>query len=382
MPNYQDFSLYQNILTLCILLTSFATFITIAANNTKEVKMSIAFILWHTIFSIGYYFYTLNSAADAKVYFRNSIMHNDFSLKPGSQIITCITSFFTKGFFEFSYLNITLVYNFIGALGLLFLYKAIHFKMKGLSIYWFLILFIPSMSFWSSGLGKEPFAFLGVCLFLYSIAQNKTNQVLLGLALISMFIVRPHIALMMLVSSVIYFIIRAKVHPVFKLISLPIILGSVVLSLSYVQKYVGLEDGSLETIGAYIDQRQGYNLGGGSSVDIASMSYPMQMFTYVFRPLPFDAHSMVALITSIENTILLLLFLFISFKSKFNLRVLLEDKNLWLFTYAFLTCTVLALTTANLGIATRQKWMFMPVVLYLLIYAYHDYNVKKNREYA
>lgn len=382
MPNYQDFSFYQNILTLCILFTSFAAFIAIDITTRKDIKMNIALILWHTIFSIGYYLYTLNSGADAKTYFRNSVIQSDFGLKPGSQIITHITSLFSRGFFEFSYLNTTLLYNFVGALGLSFLYKAIKFKIKNLSGYWLLILFIPSMSFWSSGLGKDPFAFLGVCLFLYSIILIKTNKILLGLAFISMFIVRPHIALIMLVSFVIYFIIRIKIHPAFKLISLPIILGSVILSFKYVQRFVGLEDTSLESVSAYIDKRQGYNLQGGSSIDIASMNYPMQMFTYVFRPLPFEAHSIVALITSIENTILLLLFLLIGFKSKFDFRVLLENKNLWLFTYAFLTCTVLALTTANLGIATRQKWMFMPVVLYLLIYAYHDYTVKNNRDYV
>lgn len=381
MPNYQDFSFYQNSLTLVILIISYLLILSIGYKGKREALLGTYIFIWHTFFSFAYYWYSLGVSADARGYFRKSLIDNAYSLKPGSHLITNITSLFSKGFFEFSYLNITLVYNFIGVLGLLFLYKAIQSKNKNLSKYWLLILFIPSMSFWSSGLGKEPFAFLGVCLFLYSITQSKNNQILLSLAFISMFIVRPHIALIMLVSLVIYFIIRTKVHPVLKLISLPIILASIILSLGYVQNYVGLEDASFESVGTYIDQRQGYNLQGGSSVDIASMSYPMQMFTYVFRPLPFDAHSLVALITSIENTILLLLFLFISFKSKFNIRVLFEDKNLLLIIYTFLTCTVLATVTANLGIATRQKWMFMPVVLYLLIYAYHDYTVKKNKGY-
>ena len=201
-------------------------------------------------------------------------------------------------------------------------------------------------------------------------------------AFLAMFMVRPHIAAMMIMSFVIYFIIKSKTHVIFKVVTIPIILIASIITLQFVQQYVGLGDLSVEGIDKYVNKRQGYNLEGGSSVDIASMSYPMQMFTYVFRPLPFEAHSIVALITSIENTILLLLLLYISFKSKFNLRILLEDKNLWLFTYAFLTCTVLALTTANLGIATRQKWMFMPVVLYLLIYAYHDYTAKKNKDYV
>ena len=196
-----------------------------------------------------------------------------------------------------------------------------------------------------------------------------------------MFMIRPHIALMMLISYVFYFIVRAKIHIIFKLLTLPIIFLGVFLSINIVQDYVGLEDASLGGVGSYVDQRQSYNQGGGSSLDIASMSYPMKMFTYIFRPLPFEAHSAVALVTSLENTILLLLFIYIVFKTKFNFRSFVQDKNLWLFTYIFLTCTILAMTTANLGIATRQKWMFMPVLLYLLIHAFHNHKAKNSRVY-
>ena len=102
----------------------------------------------------------------------------------------------------------------------------------------------------------------------------------------------------------------------------------------------------------------------------------MQMFTYVFRPLPFDANSVLALFTSFENTILLFLFIYIIYKSKFKFGTFVEGKHTWLLMYAFLTCTMLALTTANLGIATRQKWMFMPILIYLLIYAFYKHKNK------
>jgi hypothetical protein len=38
---------------------------------------------------------------------------------------------------------------------------------------------------------------------------------------------------------------------------------------------------------------------------------------------------------------------------------------MWL--YVLLTWVVLATTTANLGISMRQKWMFTPVLVFLLI---------------
>ena len=156
--------------------------------------------------------------------------------------------------------------------------------------------------------------------------------------------------------------------------TLPIIFSVLIFSSGFVQQYVGLEEASLDSVSGYVDDRQNFNQGGGSSIDLQSMSYPMQMFTYIFRPLPFDAHSALALFTSIENTILLILFLYVLFKNKFRLHSFIEGKNAWLLIYASLTCSMLAITTANLGIATRQKWMFMPILIYLLVYAFYQYK--------
>ena len=48
-------------------------------------------------------------------------------------------------------------------------------------------------------------------------------------------------------------------------------------------------------------------MGGGSSLDISGMSPPMQLATYLYRPLPFEAHNVTALAASLENVFLLLL---------------------------------------------------------------------------
>ena len=48
--------------------------------------------------------------------------------------------------------------------------------------------------------------------------------------------------------------------------------------------YIGLSEADeLSDVDAYVDKRQNSNLSGGSSLDIASMSLPMQMLSYLFR---------------------------------------------------------------------------------------------------
>ncbi|MEQ1388958.1 hypothetical protein ABLT88_05520 [Acinetobacter radioresistens] len=369
------FDYYQSLLFISILSFIFIFLFFSFIRSKKDFFLIFFISTWHTFFSIIYYFFTLYNSADARRYYRLSLDGEHF-FSPGTKAIIFITSFFSKKL-EASYLNTTLIYGFLGTIGLLLLYRTLKPYLEHISWQWILVLFIPSMSFWSSGLGKDSLSFFAVCLFLYTLTTTEKIYFLLPLSFFAMFLVRPHIALMMIVSFVIYFIIRSRVHLLFKLITLPIILSGVIFSSSFVQQYVGLEEASLDSISSYVDERQNSNLEGGSSIDLQSMSYPMQMFTYIFRPLPFDAHSTLALFTSIENTILLILFLYILFKLKFRLHPFIEGKNAWLLIYTFLTCSMLAMTTANLGIATRQKWMFMPILLYLLVYAFYCYKQSK-----
>lgn len=368
---------YQNILTLLIIIISFSIVFLVGVKDKHDINKVVAIFIWHTFFSIVYFVYTLSNQADARKYYRVSLT-NGFDFSPGTKFIYYITSFPTQ-ILDASYINTALFYNFIGVLGLVFLYKSLKYSLVRLPWYWVFVLFIPSMSFWSGGLGKDAISFCATCLFLYAITTSKKTTLLAFISFVMMFMVRPHIAALMLVSYVIYFVIQSKTHLVIKALILPFIGIGVFLSIGFVQQYIGLEDASLDNVTGYIDERQVSNLGGGSSLDIASMSYPMQMFTYVFRPLPFEAHNIVSLVTAIENTAILFLFLYILLKIKFDLKIFVQGKLLWLFMYAFLTCTILAVTTANLGIATRQKWMFMPVLLYLLIFAFCQYRTNNNR---
>ena len=363
---------YQIMLFVVILILSFLIIFISGCKQKKDIVIIISLFFWHTFFSITYYFFTFYNTADATLYYSRSLTEN-VNFYPGSPFIYYFSSLFSKGI-DANYLNTTLYFGFFGTLGLVLLYLSLKKILTKISWYWVFLLFIPSMSFWSSGLGKDSISFFAVCLFLYTITTNKKLYIFLPLSFFAMFMVRPHIALMMIVSFVIYFIIRSRVHLLVKLMTLPIIFSVLIFSSGFVQQYVGLEEASLDSVSGYVDDRQNFNQGGGSSIDLQSMSYPMQMFTYIFRPLPFDAHSALALFTSIENTILLILFLYVLFKNKFRLHSFIEGKNAWLLIYASLTCSMLAITTANLGIATRQKWMFMPILIYLLVYAFYQYK--------
>ena len=50
--------------------------------------------------------------------------------------------------------------------------------------------------------------------------------------------------------------------------------------------------------------------------------------------------------------------------------------HVFLWSYVFLSTIILSSMTANLGIAVRQKWMIMPIIIYLLLTIIKEHQLK------
>ncbi len=98
-----------------------------------------------------------------------------------------------------------------------------------------------------------------------------------------------------------------------------------------------------------------------------SIDFAQQLFTYMFRPVIFEVNSITTFAAALDNTILLYLFILgfvFTFRRKHKIY---NDNRVFMWVYALIAWLVLATTTANLGISLRQKWMFTPILIYLLI---------------
>jgi len=99
------------------------------------------------------------------------------------------------------------------------------------------------------------------------------------------------------------------------------------------------------------------------------MSLPIKLFSYMFRPVIFEASNVSALAAAIDNLILFYVFVrhgAVLFRKR---KRIYQENRVFLWTYSLSAWLVLAMTTANLGIALRQKWMFVPMLIYLFISA-------------
>lgn len=333
-------------------------------------RHSVFLYLWHTIFCLVYLWYTNNNAADALAYYRLAAT-GDFKLWPGTPAVVAINSVFIYGL-NFSLLGAFLVNNIFGFLGLLAFKGSLDFatrdKGKQMQLFVWLVVLLPSISFWSSALGKDSISFMATGFALWAALKLDKRIAFMAFAVFVMFLVRPHMAGMLVIALAFSMVLSTHVSLLRRFFMGTAALGIAVALVPFALKYAGVSDpSSAEAVVGFIEGRQGVNMGGGSSIDIASMSLPMQLFSYMFRPVIFEARSVTALVAALDNMILFFLFIAGVYTVIKNKTQKLTENRKFMWIYAVLAWVVLAMTTANLGIAVRQKWMFAPMLIFLLI---------------
>src|SRR4051794_10674391 len=170
--------------------------------GVKPIPSTLLY-LWHSAWAVSYSSYIMVNGGDAFDYFeraRFDFVQPDF----GTDFVIWLTSFPASiglGFWPISF-----VYNAAGALGLIFICATLREvsaeagKDRLTQFLVVLCLALPSMSFWTSGIGKDSIAFLSVGMLLWSTTHFGRRQIAAVAAVLIMLTVRPHIACLMVLS--------------------------------------------------------------------------------------------------------------------------------------------------------------------------------------
>ena len=354
-----------------------AGFLAFSARPFRSVsrKVSVALYLWHTFFTLYYARFALYNSADARGYFIRSLENNP-SFRLGTKAIDFITSIYTQ-FFGLSYLGTFLVYNIIGAIGLLAFVAAMREtscrKTARVRLYTTIIAFLPGLSFWSVAIGKDSPALLGTGLLSWAAIDLKRRWVAVLAGTVIYLLVRPHLTAIILVALAFAIIISGKIGIPKKIMIVAVIAAPSVFAIKLAMATLGL--GNTDVISsayAFIESRQLINLQGGSSIDITNMNLPTQMVVYSFGPMFIGANGILGLVASIENVFLLFVVATAVIRI-FRGRSSLSPTVKWFYLFFSLSLwMIFAMTTANLGIALRQKWMFMPMLLIFCLSYFPD----------
>ena len=193
------------------------------------------------------------------------------------------------------------------------------------------------------------------------------------------FAIRPHMTLFMLMALVLGIAFDGRLKSYQKVFITLVFAGVFVGAVNYVMNFVQLESLDTETVTEYSNTRAS-NLSNdrtSSSVDTSSYSYPLKIFTFLFRPLFFDANGVLGLVASLENLFLLVFFVKIlrnKFLKGFRRSSYLIKASGFLFVMGALS---FSLILGNLGIMLRQK---TPFIMMLIIFGYSIILINKRQK--
>lgn len=351
-------------------------------NNEKRYLSQLQWLIgYHFFFGLVFYFFTRNGGGDAWGYWTiaREMSYEDFKFflfqGEGTSFMQAFNYFFAN-ILNMGFLANTLFYTMLGSFGLVFFFliaiRSIpyNFKFRGISLFP-VVFYLPNLHFWSAGLGKDTLLFLCVAMFAYALQSPMKRIVLLVISITLSYLIRPHITLFMFLAFGLSYLISRKI-PVFRRVVFSILLvGASVVILPQVLDFIKVDTFTAEALSDRAETQAGYlSARSGSGVDISSYPFPLQVLTFLFRPLFFDANNFRALLSSFDNLLLLLLSIL-----AFRYKLWSTFKTAPFVVKAFLLFGIVgtiafAPTLGNLGIMIRQKNMFTPGILIYMLWSF------------
>lgn len=242
---------------------------------------------------------------------------------------------------------------------------------KGISFYGIaltqMLFLLPSLHYWSGFLGKDVLVFFFLTYLLFEIKKKSKVNILHLIVVLIFVLLRPHVFLATLIAFVIYYLTKKNVPKNIKIgfSILSLIIAGVLMPV--LMFFAHIKTLTLESISEQFRKLNVYAVQSGSGISLIDTSYPERIWLLLFRPLFYDAKTIYQYIVSIENSIVLLIFIFgfVYLYSKRKTIVVSENVKLSLLVGS---CILLMIATYiyNLGLASRMRLMFLPLLLYSL----------------
>ncbi|MDD5108755.1 MAG: hypothetical protein PHC29_04515 [Candidatus Omnitrophica bacterium] len=272
----------------------------------------------------------------------------------------------------------------LGLVAIYIFYRGIviFLKQEKISLFYILV-FFPSILFWSSILGKDPISFLGMALYVYGAIgwycrRKRLYLLILILGLLVSIYIRAWLGLILLVPFIaLFFLGLKKSGKIWFLLS---VTGFIVLFKNMLIKF--FQPQSLDKLVKTANQMSyGFDAGGSALrshehfSDIIQMLFyiPRGMFTALFRPLPGEVHNLFGFLAGIENILILIILLFAIRKLRW--ADLKEPLFIWAILLILAWGSVYSFLAYNLGTISRYRFQIMPILLILILYPFRKRHV-------
>ena len=354
-----------------VLITLAALPFASARPTTGRFLLSLALLALHLAATIAYYAYTQSNVSDARGYYFDPYNFSKQAFALGT-VFTYKFTQFLRADLGGSYFGCFLFFQSIGFWGVIMLMRTfeeialkIHAREQILPK---LLLFLPSIHFWTSAIGKDAPMFFAISLCTWAVLELRKRIVFFGIAMLVMVLFRPHMALIAVtaLAAAAFFhreIVFGRKVPLLAVT----VVGGIFLA-GTVQATLGVDVTDFSSLASFLDERNEIAgmIGGGSSIGDAPLT--IRLLSLLFRPLFFDAQNIAGAVASFENIGSLLLFAYFA-KNWFAVRHLAKRVFFVEFAMMFSIATIATLTAVyyNIGLGLRQRIMIFPPLLSVFV---------------
>lgn len=357
--------------TLIVLIIISITYIItcISANNLKIGQLLNLGINLFVVISAFYKFdlEELNPS-DSTFYYESGLLGVDFDF--GTYFIAYCSGFLSNKL-HFGFMPIFFIFSSFCIIAIHIFYK-IFLTLGGNQLNYFIkylilgIIVVP-IGFWGAGLNKEGIALLGIALLFFSIKDYNVDKKQLIFSIILLMLSRPHIGIIAIISIFLGIISGKNARNVDRIIISTAALVSLSILIPFVLIYGGVEELSSSYIAEYTDVRSEIYADTNGYINIIDLSPPLRILSYLIRPFPWEARSVLQLLASFLNISLIISFILMIrrfYNSKLSFLLVSQVSYITFITGSLI---LLGMTTSNLGISNRQKWMVVvPIIMFII----------------
>ncbi|GGO96205.1 hypothetical protein [Wenjunlia tyrosinilytica] len=285
-----------------------------------------------------------------------------------------------------------LFFSWLGFWGLVMFWRAVQigFPAADSRRYALFVFFLPSLLFWPSSIGKDSWMMLTLGVMAYGAARVLRRMhggfAVLALGSVGTAMVRPHITLLAGAGLGVAYLLRRRPDKVSALGPIKAVAGiavmgvGIMLMLQQASAFFGLDGTDSQGVSQVLSETQrrtsqggsaavdasGEAAGSGPPVNLSPVNLPMNVVTVLFRPFPFEAHNVQALVASVECFALMIVFIMSWARLRRLPKLFLKEPYIaFTAVYSLLFCWAFS-NINNLGILTRERVQVLPLVLVLL----------------
>jgi len=245
--------------------------------------------------------------------------------------------------------------------------------------YALLVLFLPSMLYWPSSIGKESWLMLFVGVTAFGAARFFTRQggavVLLVLGAAGMTLLRPHLAVLLFAALAVAQLFRPtnkqSTGVLSKAAGLVVLVTAGYILTTQSASFLGIDDFSWQAVSESVDAASTQaSEGGGSAFEAAPIQSPADIpaavATVLFRPFPWEANNVQMLVQALEGLLLVVL-LARAWPRLRHLFAVMKRTPYVTFAMVYTASFIWAFSGfGNFGILARQRVLMLPFFLVLL----------------